>query len=222
MKFGIRQSVGWAEDRRFITGSRCYADDVNAGAGLRGTTVGASMTAFLGSVNAKAAAKLITAALPCAAKFVDISEDQTHFDEGVLIAQNANRSIDLEHLLVRLAVAGYTRPLYIAYSYETEGLTDPYRCQIAEVEIDPTTCAVALARFTVVDDFGVVINTQILFGQIHYGIANGLGQVGVINAPQAVIGGVYDALRIRHVDMTVTPEKIFDILQNKQVDREAG
>ena len=35
MKFGVGQSVGRLEDRRFITGSGCYTDDVDAGAGLR-------------------------------------------------------------------------------------------------------------------------------------------------------------------------------------------
>ena len=134
----------------------------------------------------------------------------------------------------------------------------------------------ALARFTVVDDFGLVINPQMLSGQIHGGIAQGVGQAlyehvvyddegqilsgsfldyampradhfppldihmhntpcknnilgikgsgeaGAIGAPQAVIGAVCDALGIGHVDMPVTPQKIFDILHNKQVDREAG
>ena len=49
----------------------------------------------------------------------------------------------------------------------------------------------------------------------------GSGEAGAIGAPQAVIGAVCDALGIRHADMPVTPQKIFDILYNKQVDREA-
>ena len=64
----------------------------------------------------------------------------------------------------------------IAHSYETAGPTYPYGCHIVEVEIDPATCEVALARFTVVDDFGLVINPQTLSGQIHGGIAQGVGQ----------------------------------------------
>ncbi len=244
--------------------------------GLRGTTGGARMTAILGSATAEAAAKIITAALPYAAQFLETSEDQIHFEDGLFIAQNTNRSIDLEHLVTKLAVVGQPHPLNIAHSYETGGPTYPYGCHIAEVEIDPATCAVALARFTVVDDFGLVINPQMLSGQIHGGIAQGVGQAlyehvvyddegqilsgsfldyampradhfppldihmhntpcknnilgikgsgeaGAIGAPQAVIGAVCDALGIGHVDMPVTPQKIFDILHNKQVDREAG
>ena len=124
-----------------------------------------------------------------------------------------------------------------------------------------------------VDDFGLVINPQMLSGQIHGGVAQGLtgpyehvvydgegqilsgsfldyampradhfpsldiymhntpcknnilgikgsGEAGAIGAPQAVIGAVCDALGIGHVDMPVTSQKIFDILHNKQVDRE--
>ena len=74
------------------------------------------------------------------------------------------------------AVAGKPHPLNIAHSYETAGPTYPYGCHIAEVEIDAATCAVALLRFTVVDDFGKVINPLLLEGQVHGGIAQGIGQ----------------------------------------------
>ena len=50
----------------------------------------------------------------------------------------------------------------------------------------------------------------------------GSGEAGAIGAPQAVIGAVCDALGIGHVEVPGTPQKIFDILSNKQVDREAG
>ena len=50
----------------------------------------------------------------------------------------------------------------------------------------------------------------------------GSGEAGAIGAPQAVISAVCDALSIRHIDMPVTPQKIFDILHDKTLDREAG
>ena len=49
----------------------------------------------------------------------------------------------------------------------------------------------------------------------------GAGEAGAIGAPQAVVGAVCDALDIRHVDMPVTPQKIFDILHNRQAGTEA-
>ena len=47
-------------------------------------------------------------------------------------------------------------------------------------------------------------------------------EVGTVGALQAVIGEMCGAIGIGHVDMLVTSQNIFDILYNKQVDREAG
>ena len=44
---------------------------------------------------------------------------------------------------------------------------------------------------------------------------------GTISAPKAVVGAVCDALDIRHVDMPITPQKIFDILHKRQAGTEA-
>jgi carbon-monoxide dehydrogenase large subunit len=54
--------------------------------------------------------------------------------------------------------------------------TYPNGCHIAEVEIDPDTGVVAIERYTVVDDFGAVINPLLLEGQVHGGVGQGLGQ----------------------------------------------
>jgi carbon-monoxide dehydrogenase large subunit len=54
--------------------------------------------------------------------------------------------------------------------------TFPNGCHIVEVEIDPATGAVSIERYTVVDDFGRTINPLLLEGQVHGGIAQGIGQ----------------------------------------------
>ncbi|HYM30693.1 MAG TPA: xanthine dehydrogenase family protein molybdopterin-binding subunit [Candidatus Cybelea sp.] len=54
--------------------------------------------------------------------------------------------------------------------------TFPNGCHIAEVEVDPDTGQVALVGYTVVDDMGRVINPMIVAGQVHGGIAQGVGQ----------------------------------------------
>ena len=66
--------------------------------------------------------------------------------------------------------------LNCAQSYETDGATYPYGCHIVEVEIDKMTCAVQVDRYSVMDDFGLVINPMTLEGQVHGGIAQGIGQ----------------------------------------------
>ncbi len=159
-------------------------------------------------------------------------------------------------------------------SYEWNALdliTFPNGCHVAEIEIDPETGAVALLRYTAVDDFGAVINPMLTIGQVQGGVAQGIGQAmlertvydpqtgqllsgslmdytlpraadlpdfdihldgvptaanplgvkgagqaGAIAAPQAVIAAVLDALRpagVVHIDMPVTPERIWQAVQ---------
>jgi carbon-monoxide dehydrogenase large subunit len=54
--------------------------------------------------------------------------------------------------------------------------TYPNGCHIAEVEIDPTTGATRVVRYTIVDDFGTVINPLMVEGQVHGGTVQGIGQ----------------------------------------------
>jgi carbon-monoxide dehydrogenase large subunit len=54
--------------------------------------------------------------------------------------------------------------------------TYPNGCHLVEVEIDPETGIVLIDRYTVVDDFGRVMNPMMLAGQVHGGIAQGVGQ----------------------------------------------
>ena len=55
-------------------------------------------------------------------------------------------------------------------------ITFPNGCHIAEVEIDPQTGLVVLARYTGVDDFGTIINPMLTIGQVQGGVAQGIGQ----------------------------------------------
>ena len=56
------------------------------------------------------------------------------------------------------------------------GATFPNGCHIAEVEIDPDSGVTTILRYTVVDDFGAVINPMLLEGQVHGGVVQGIGQ----------------------------------------------
>ena len=142
----------------------------------RGTTGGARMTAVLGSVTAVAAAKIIDLAKPFAADVLECNEDDLNFTDGLFLRQDTNRSIAIEDLVRQLAISGEKHRLNWAQPYETDGATYPYGCHIIELEIDRQTCAVEIASYHVVDDFGLVINPLTLEGQIHGGIAQGVGQ----------------------------------------------
>ena len=69
--------------------------------------------------------------------------------------------------------------------YDPVNFTFPAGCHICEVEIDPDTGVVAVVGWTAVDDFGTVINPMIVEGQVHGGIAQGVGQA-------LLEGAIYD------------------------------
>ncbi|MGL4279535.1 MAG: xanthine dehydrogenase family protein molybdopterin-binding subunit, partial [Albidovulum sp.] len=60
--------------------------------------------------------------------------------------------------------------------YDPTNFTFPAGVHICEVEIDPETGKTKVERWTAVDDFGVIINPMIVEGQVHGGIAQGVGQ----------------------------------------------
>ena len=69
--------------------------------------------------------------------------------------------------------------------YDPKNFTFPSGVHIAEVEIDPETGVTRIDRWTAVDDFGILINPMIVEGQVHGGIAQGVGQA-------MLEGAVYD------------------------------
>lgn len=96
---------------------------------------------------------------------LDDSDEQVGFEE---VAVAAWRGVDLpdgmEATLKEIAV------------YDPPNFTSPFGVHIALVEIDPDTGAVTIERYVAVDDCGNQINPQIVNGQIHGGVAQGIGQ----------------------------------------------
>ena len=125
---------------------------------------------------AKAAAHIINLAKPLAAELLDCDTSALVFSDGLFLVSDTNQSLTIEDLVRHLAKPGHLHMLNCSQSYETDGATYPYGCHIVEVEIDKMTCAVQVARYSVLDDFGLVINPMTLAGQIHGGIAQGVGQ----------------------------------------------
>jgi carbon-monoxide dehydrogenase large subunit len=61
-------------------------------------------------------------------------------------------------------------------TFRSEAVTFPYSCHVCEVEIDPDTGKIDIVGYAAVADVGVVINPLLLEGQIHGGVAQGIGQ----------------------------------------------
>ena len=69
--------------------------------------------------------------------------------------------------------------------YDPTNFTFPAGCHICEVEVDPQTGESEIVAWTAVDDFGTIVNPMIVEGQVHGGIAQGVGQA-------LLEGAVYD------------------------------
>ncbi len=97
---------------------------------------------------------------------------------GQFFVTGTQRKIGVTELaltLKREKLPGFESGLDEQASFESPP-TFPNGCHICEVEVDPETGTVAFDRYVIVDDVGVVINPLIVDGQIHGGVAQGLGQ----------------------------------------------
>ncbi|RMF16742.1 MAG: xanthine dehydrogenase family protein molybdopterin-binding subunit [Alphaproteobacteria bacterium] len=109
-----------------------------------------------------------------------LEAEDVEYAAGEFFSRRSNRRIGLFELaeLARSAelpeeLAG---GLDIAATYTRPASTFPNGCHIAEVEVDPETGVTRMVRYTVVDDFGVVINPMLVTGQVHGGVVQGIGQ----------------------------------------------
>ncbi|MHB9879780.1 xanthine dehydrogenase family protein molybdopterin-binding subunit [Pacificimonas sp. ICDLI1SI03] len=95
------------------------------------------------------------------------------FDEGVFRARGSNETRSLFEL-----AEAHPGELDADGSFKTEHPTPtfPNGCHIAEVELDPATGIMKVTRYTVLDDFGTLVNPVLVEGQVQGGVAQGLGQ----------------------------------------------
>ncbi len=125
-----------------------------------------------GSATLMGARALIEAGRELAAKELEAAGTDIEFVEGRYRIAGTDRSIGLAELAGRQP----ERRLRIEHTETAAGQTWPNGCQIAEAEVDPETGVVQLARLTAVDDIGRVMNPLMAEGQVHGGIAQGIGQ----------------------------------------------
>jgi carbon-monoxide dehydrogenase large subunit len=102
------------------------------------------------------------------------------FEEGRFTIAGTDRGMDILTLAAeqrRKADAGQdATTLDAAEVAEIKAHTFPNGCHIAEVEVDPETGMVEVVRYSVTDDVGRAVNPMIVRGQVHGGVAQGLGQ----------------------------------------------
>ncbi|MGA8380238.1 MAG: xanthine dehydrogenase family protein molybdopterin-binding subunit [Stellaceae bacterium] len=125
---------------------------------------------------AKAAPELIAKGTALAARLLDTGADQVSFADGRFSAPPDNRSFDFLELASEGARLGADGELAVVTDNEMHDPVFPNGCAVCEVEVDPKTGAVEIARYSVVDDVGRCINPMIVHGQSHGGIAQGVGE----------------------------------------------
>ncbi|MGA2792417.1 MAG: xanthine dehydrogenase family protein molybdopterin-binding subunit [Roseiarcus sp.] len=194
-------------------------DKVQMGMGTYGSRSGAvGMSAI-----SKALDKVEAKAKKIAGHVLEASESDIEFKDGKFTVQGTDKSIDF----VSLSLAAYSAHKFPGHELEPglkesafwdpTNFTFPAGVHICEVEIDPETGVVAIDRWTAVDDFGVLINPMIVEGQVHGGIAQGVGQAllegAVYNSDGQLLTASYmdycmpraDNLPSFHVETVSTP-----------------
>ena len=141
-----------------------------------GNTGGARMTVIQGSATAQAAEQILERAKPLAGDVLECDPSELVFEEGIFRHAHSNKTVAIEHLAQTLFEQDKPHPFDIKHVYTTDGPSFPYGCHIVEVEIDKATLVPQIKKYTVTDDLGGVINPDTLAGQIHGGIAQGVGQ----------------------------------------------
>jgi carbon-monoxide dehydrogenase large subunit len=146
-----------------------------------GLTGGSRALAVAGSALYEAGRIIVDKGTKLAAHLLEVSAQDVVFADGKFSVPGTDLRLDL--LDVAKAArdtaklpAGMEPSLDTTHHQVPTAQTFPNGCHIVEVEIDPNTGVVAIERYTVVDDFGRTINPMMLEGQVHGGIAQGIGQ----------------------------------------------
>jgi carbon-monoxide dehydrogenase large subunit len=152
-------------------------DKVQFGMGTYGSRSGAvGMSAIL-----KALEKVEAKAKKIVAHQLEASEDDIIIENGSLKVAGT----DKEMPFFQVALAAYTAHnlpagmepgLKETSFYDPTNFTFPAGTYICEVEVDPDTGVVEIVQFVAADDFGKIINPMIVEGQVHGGLAQGIGQ----------------------------------------------
>ncbi|MGU9980518.1 xanthine dehydrogenase family protein molybdopterin-binding subunit [Phreatobacter sp. HK31-P] len=153
-------------------------DKVQFGMGTYGSRSGAvGMSAI-----SKALDKIEAKAKKVASHVLEAAEADIDFKDGMFTVKGTDKSVDFGTVALNAYIAHKFNPqelepgLKEGSFYDPTNFTFPAGCHICEIEVDQDTGVATIAKWTAVDDFGNVINPMIVEGQVHGGIAQGIGQ----------------------------------------------
>ncbi|UBM57425.1 xanthine dehydrogenase family protein molybdopterin-binding subunit [Marinilongibacter aquaticus] len=144
-------------------------------------TYGSRSLAVGGSAIVKSIEKVLEKGAKIAAHKLETSEDDLEYKNGAWTIKGTDRSISFGDVALTAYVPhvypeGLEPGLDFSSFYDPTNFTYPFGCHICVVEVDADTGKVEIKRMIAVDDVGNVINPMIVDGQIHGGLAQGIGQ----------------------------------------------
>ncbi|WP_299878347.1 xanthine dehydrogenase family protein molybdopterin-binding subunit [uncultured Sulfitobacter sp.] len=163
-----------------------HGDTANTPMGMG--TYGSRSIAVGGPAMVRATEKIINKAKKIAAHLMEASEADIELKDGAFSVAGTDKSV---------AWGDVTLAAYVPHNYPLEDIepgleetafydpanfTYPAGAYACEVEVDPDTGKVTIAKFTTADDFGNVVNPMIVEGQVHGGLTQGIGQALMENA----------------------------------------
>ena len=186
-------------------------------------TYGSRSLAVGGSAIYKAVEKVLDKARKIAAYKLEAAEEDLEYVGGQFTVKGTDRSVGFGDIALT-AYVPHDYPIeelepgleFNAF-YDPKNFTFPFGTHICAVEVDPDTGEVEILRYVAVDDVGEVINPMIVDGQVHGGIAHGIGQAlfegAVYDEDGQLLTGTYmdytmpraADLPMFEVDRTVTP-----------------
>ena len=139
-----------------------------------GGTGGSRSVTTQGTANRATTAKVIEKFTPFVAGLLDV--EAVEFEEGTFRAQGSNRVMTVLEAAAEARAAGETELLRTRETTQLPGRSYPNGAHLCEVEIDRETGHLEVVKYTVVDDFGNLMNPMLAEGQVHGGVAQGIGQ----------------------------------------------
>jgi carbon-monoxide dehydrogenase large subunit len=162
------------ENIRFVQGDTDAVPIGRGSYGSRSMHVG-------GNALKRAADAIVEKAKPMAAMMLEAAAGDIEFKDGAFRIVGTDRALQLTDVAKAFYRPAMLPPqfdvgLEASGTFAAEPPNYPNGCHVCEVEIDPDTGAVTLARYAAVDDVGKIMNHLLCEGQIHGGVAQGVGQ----------------------------------------------
>ena len=151
-------------------------------------TYGSRSLAVGGTAIVKACDKIIEKGRKVAAKMLEAKPEEVEFKDGEFIVKNSNKKKTIGEIAFACYLPGTygdiksplpegVEPGLVETSFfDPSNFSFPSGTHICEVEVDQDTGETKVVKYTVVDDFGTIINPMIVEGQVHGGVAQGIGQ----------------------------------------------